>query len=383
MRPGTRRSTCAARRPGRNRHRVSRRPQRRYRRGPRSRPASQGGAEPLPSLAPDRDEQHRAAGQRRHDEIERRRERRTREGQRRSRTDGHDHRGEGSPGRQPEDRRDHVRPTGRHDRPRPQGQTARGHRRRDDRHDEEVHERSDDRDAAEPGDGDRERGELGGERHAERLAQPTRQPAAAPRLETAGEGRRPGDEPSGRGGRQGEPRVGDEPRCGDEQADDRPAQRRGGAPAPARLTGEEDDAGHDRGPQHRRRCAGQDRVADDREEHRQRASTARPGPKEGCDRRGHDRDVPARDGHDVAHAGRREGRSQVAVDAIAQPDQDPGRESGLRLRQGVGQGLVAGPADGLDRRRPAHRLRPGSRGPSPAASRRLRCRPGSARSRRR
>ena len=44
-----------------------------------------------------------------------------------------------------------------------------------------------------------------------------------------------------------------------------------------------------------------------------------------------DRDVPAGDRHDVAHAGRREVGRELSVDPVAQADQDARREPGLRL----------------------------------------------------
>ena len=78
------------------------------------------------------------------------------------------------------------------------------------------------------------------------------------------------------------------------------------------------------------------------------------------DRGRDDRDVPARDRDDVADAGRRERRREVAVDPVAQADEDAGREARLGLGQDPGQGVARAPAERLeaaaqDRRGPAGR----------------------------
>ena len=66
-------------------------------------------------------------------------------------------------------------------------------------------------------------------------------------------------------------------------------------------------------------------------------------PAQRPDRRRDDRDVPAGDGHDVADAGRREGGRQVAVDPVAQADEDPGRQPGLGLGQDARERLAGRP----------------------------------------
>ena len=64
---------------------------------------------------------------------------------------------------------------------------------------------------------------------------------------------------------------------------------------------------------------------------------------------GDDRDVPARDRHDVADAGRRERRREVPIDPIAQPDQDAGGQPSLGLGQRPGQRLSRRASQALDR----------------------------------
>ena len=66
-------------------------------------------------------------------------------------------------------------------------------------------------------------------------------------------------------------------------------------------------------------------------------------PANGRDGRRHDRDVPARDGDDVTHPGRGERRREVAVDPVAQADQDAGREAGLGFRQDPGSWSASRP----------------------------------------
>src|SRR5207244_1256204 len=67
---------------------------------------------------------------------------------------------------------------------------------------------------------------------------------------------------------------------------------------------------------------------------------------------GDDGDVPAGDRDDVARTNRGEVRRQLPVDAVAQPDHDPGGETGLRFRDRSRE-RVAGAA--------SHALEPGGR----------------------
>ena len=192
---------------------------------------------------------------------------------------------------------------------------------------------------------DRQRGRLRGKRHAEALGQPVGHASATEPTDSLTERRRPGDEARGREGRQLEACVGDQRRVGEQQQHDRPAECRRRTSRTPRLSREQDHAGHGRRANDRRRRSGEADVGDDRE-HRQDGAPA--PPERAAERRDggrDDRDVPAGDRDHVAHAGRREVRGELAVDAVAQPDQDPGREP----RLGLGQ-------DARERRRrvPAH-----------------------------
>ena len=88
--------------------------------------------------------------------------------------------------------------------------------------------------------------------------------------------------------------------------------------------------------------------ADDRRHRHHRSPPPAHPPGDRRDRRGDDRDVPAGDRDDVTHAGRRERRRQVAVDPVAQADEDPGREAGLRFGQRGGEGGRGGLPGVLD-----------------------------------
>ena len=234
-----------------------------------------------------------------------------------------------------------------------------GHRRRDERHDREIDRGCQDRQPTERNQYDRERRRLGGQRHAQALRQPARHPPVADRPDPVGQRRGPGDQSGGRERRELEPRVADEPGVGEEQEHRRPAERGGGPAGPARLPREQDHAGHQRGPNDRCRRA---RKRDVRGDGHDRDDGASPPPEasgERGDGRRHDRDVPTRDGDDVTHAGRGECRRQVAVDTVAQADQDSGRQPGLGLGQHPGKRLARSPSQFLEaapgiRRRRAH-----------------------------
>ena len=86
-------------------------------------------------------------------------------------------------------------------------------------------------------------------------------------------------------------------------------------------------------------------IASDRHD-RPPPATEPPGHR--ADRGRDDRDVPAGDRDDVAHAGGRERGREVAVDAVAEPDQDPGREPGLGLGQDAGQRVAGAPPERLE-----------------------------------
>ena len=50
----------------------------------------------------------------------------------------------------------------------------------------------------------------------------------------------------------------------------------------------------------------------------------------------------------MTDAGRRERRGEVAIDVVAQADENPGSQPGFGLGQGPGQGLARGPPNSLD-----------------------------------
>ena len=85
---------------------------------------------------------------------------------------------------------------------------------------------------------------------------------------------------------------------------------------------------------------GECHVRDDREDRDDRPSSAPETAGHGGDGGRDDRDVPAGDGDDVADPGGRERGSEVAVDAVAQADEDARGEARLGLGQDAGQGLA-------------------------------------------
>ena len=228
---------------------------------------------------------------------------------------------------QPEWGSDCPRPA-RHERDR-----ARCHCRGHEGDGDEVGGRSDQRQPPEGQQGDRQRGRLRRERNAQAFAKRAGEPGRAV-VQSLRKRRCPRHQP-GRGRRRKlEPRVADRARLNDQHCGDGPRQpdhRPRAAPA---LDREQRHAGHHRSPDHRRRGSGKERVRDDRA---QRDDGPAPPTEQPTQQRrhgrGHDGDVPARDCHDMTHAGRREVCGHVLVDAIAQPDQDRSRESALRLGQ--------------------------------------------------
>ncbi len=144
------------------------------------------------------------------------------------------------------------------------------------------------------------------------------------------------------------PGVEDEPGLDREQDRRRPAERgRRPARAPA-LAGEEDHAGHRRGADDRRRRAGEEDVGHDRDRQDHGSPTPAEATGERRDGGRHDRDVPAGDRHDVARPDGREVRGEVAVDPVAEPDDDSRRESRLRLRDRGGQRIPGAAAEALE-----------------------------------
>ena len=117
-------------------------------------------------------------------------------------------------------------------------------------------------------------------------------------------------------------------------------------PAAAGLARKEDDARHRAGAQDRRGRPGGHDVRRDRERRDDRSPPSREAASDGRDARRDDRDVPARDRHDVADPGRGEGTRDGPIDPVAEADEDPGGQPGLGLGQDPCQGVarVAPPA---------------------------------------
>jgi hypothetical protein len=269
-----------------------------------------------------------------------------RQGHRSRNVDDPDDRSQGNPARCREDRAERFGEADRHQRAACHGQQTRRHRRRDERHHEQIDERRDQGEAPERREDNRQCRELCGQRYAEALGQPARQMTARPSIEAPRERRRPRDQAPRREARQLEAGVPDQRGIGEQQQGRRPAERRGGPAGPTRFAGQEHDPGHRACPEHRRRRSGEHDVARDRDRGDDGATSPTKAPGDRGDGRGHDRDVPARDRHDMAHAGRRERRGHVPVHPIAQPDQDPCRETCLGFGQDArqdGPGFAAQP----------------------------------------
>ena len=186
------------------------------------------------------------------------------------------------------------------------------------------------------------------------------QPGMRPRAQASsqlGERRGPGDQPGRRQRRELEPGIADRAR-GRETSRSVAAQPSAAAARPARpvsrarrttpaiSAARTTDAD----------APGERDVDDDRDDGHDRSAPSAETAGHRRDRGGDDRDVPAGDGDDVADAGRRERRGEVAIDQVAQADEDAGRQSGFRLRAGHGSSASAAP------RRSASRRRAGSSG---------------------
>ncbi len=330
-------------------------------RGPRC-----AGSRPCSSPPPDRQEHA-------HDE----RERAERGGDRDVWRQGD--RSEGQPGREPHRCHDHAqqqppRQPGEdaqrswqaelHQPPADQRQGAARHGSGHDGHHGQVDCRRDERQPAERREHVGQGGRLGRERDPEALRKPAGEPPAPQAAEPGAKRRRPGEEPCGREHRQAEPGIADQPWVEEEQPSGCERERRRRPDGTARPPREQHDAGHDRGPDHRRRGAGCNDVRDDHAAgHQPGRATRRPAPKHRRDERGDDRDVPAGDRHDVAHAGAGEVRREASIDALAEADQDARGQARLGFGEGQPQsvpGTVAERLDGRPGRRPhdPHARRP-------------------------
>ena len=229
-------------------------------------------------------------------------------------------------------------------------QRAGRHDRRHERDRHQVGRRRDERQPAEREQRDRQRRRLGRQRDAESLAQRRPEAEGTRSPSQLGEWRapRPRARPWPR------PRAGSRRRAtvaGSSQQHDRdgPGQADHDPRPAAALDGRQGHAGHERGPHDRRRRAGEERVGDDRADRDDRpAGAADEAAQQGRHGRGHDGDVPARDGDDVADAGRREGRGQVPIHAVAQADQDRRGQAALRLGQDPLERVAGGLAQRLE-----------------------------------
>ena len=197
-------------------------------------------------------------------------------------------------------------------------------------------------------------------------AQPARQSAARQPIQPRRQRRRPGDEPGGRQRRQLEPGVHHERGLREQQQERREPECRGCPPTSPGLAGQQDHAGHRPGAKDRRRGPGEHDVRDDGDGGDDRPSTATESPGHRPDGSRDDGDVPARDRDDVTDARRRERGRHVPVDAVAQSDEDPGGQPGLRFGQHPGQQLARHPGASP---RAACRDRPGGRAPPSSARR--------------
>lgn len=277
-----------------------------------------------------------------------RRQLQARERHARASPDGCDDQAVQRPGREPGERGHDRGHTGQDQQPAAEGHGAGRHRRRHERHHDEVHERRDDGQAAEVEQHDRQRRDLRGERDPEDLGEPVPWPARRIAGEAPGPRRPPGDDPGRGERRQPEPGVVDPRGISEQQERDRPAERRGRRPGPAQLAGQEGDAGHRRRSDDRRRGADERDVRDDRDRRQGGSSPSLHAPRDRGQRRGHDRDVPAGDRHDVARAGSREIGCERPIDTIPETDQHARGEAGLWFRDGQRESVGGGPAQVLE-----------------------------------
>jgi hypothetical protein len=154
-------------------------------------------------------------------------------------------------------------------------------------------------------------------------------------------------QPGGHEHRQAEPGIGDERQVGSRSTTAAAPSAAGARPARPLSRASRTTPAMTARPYHRRRRAGRDDVRRDRhqdgERHRPPRAAAERRPDETAD----DRDVPARDRDDVAHAGRGEVGRQRPIDPLAEPDEDARGEPCLRLGQGQAERVAAAVPQGL------------------------------------
>ena len=303
--------------------------------------------EPSIAVPRGRDDQHR--GSRGRQAIPRRCELQARERQPGAEPDNPDHRRVQAPRREPDERRDHRRQAGVHQHAHHQRERSRRHRRRHQRHHDQVDRRRDEREATEHDEHDGRRGRLGGERDAEDLRDPAPEPRGRRARQPLGQAGTPGDD--SRGGQDGQPEACVKRPFGvdEEQSGDRPAERGRGRARTPELAGEQRNAGHDAGANHRWRWPDEGDIRDDGDRREDRPAAPLEPAGERAERRRDDRDIPAADRNDVAGAGDREGAREIAVHTIPEPDQHARGESGLGFGDGPFDSRSGGSANAFER----------------------------------
>lgn len=272
----------------------------------------------------------------------------------------------GEPGQRRHDRRQPEPCRDAHDK----RQRASRHRRWHEGDHDQVHERRDEGQPPEVEQHDRRGGRLRGERDTQDIGHEAPDATRRRPGEPLRQARAPGEDAGGREGREPEPGVVDPGGIDEQQRGACPAQRRDGAPRAPDLPREERHARHRSRPNHRWRWPDEGHVDDDARRRQQRPPPSPDAAGERTERRRDDRDVPARDGDDVARAGGRERGGEVAIDQVAQADEHAGGEARFRLRHGplqaVGRGTppaLERPPEGVRRRQELDRIRTeGARG---------------------
>ena len=249
------------------------------------------------------------------------------------------------------------------------------HRERDDRRHDEVRERRDEREAPEVDEDERQGRQLRGEGHAEGLAKPRGRTTAGDGRSTARSAGPPSTRsPAVAASDSWKPMSPTIVGSSSSRTQHASAESGGGTGGATALARQEDDHAHRRGTDDARLRAGEERVAEDRDDDENAAGA--PAQAGRAEQPGHDagdeRDVPAADRDDVRQPGRGEGVDDVAGHALAEADEDARGEPGLGLGQCLREARVDVPAQALDGRqqavlvsREAHRARPHRPGRAP------------------
>jgi hypothetical protein len=242
---------------------------------------------------------------------------------------------------------------GRHEqRPRERPDQRAQHGGRHDRRHEEVAQRRDERQAAEVEQDERQGRELGSQRDTQRLAQPARRPTGGQPSDSCLGGPAQRQE-TGRGRqRELQADVGDHPGVGQQQTPTGQTERCRcvrGSPA---FPGQQNDAAHHGRTDDAGLATGEHGVCSDgcHDEQASRPTPEARGSQQARGDAGHERDVPAADGHDVGQPRGREVVGHGPAHPLTQPDEDPRGEPGLGFRQGPSERTIDAPAHLLDDR---------------------------------